>query len=213
MNQSPRIMCAVDLSWRSDNAFDHALTLAQSRRASLDLLFAVSDRRPFGWRRRERLAKLAALRRRAVAAGVDMKVAVQHGKPADVIVQQAAAAARSPHWPRVALECPTTEYTEQLKQHAWRQLRRLLPLSQELHGRVQVQVSVGLVVDQIVRNVNEWKPDLVVLGVSRRGRIGRLVRSTTGHALRRLKCPVLAVPARRREARAGDDRRTSAIAA
>jgi nucleotide-binding universal stress UspA family protein len=87
MNEQTRIMCAVDLPWRSEGAFDYALALAESRRAPLDLLFAVSDRHPFGWPARERVAQLAEFRRRASGAGIAMKVAVQHGKPSDVILQ------------------------------------------------------------------------------------------------------------------------------
>ena len=89
MSEQGRIMCAVDLSWRSEGAFDYAVALAKSRRAPLDLLFAVSPRLPFSWRARERVAQLAKLRRLASAADVDMTVTVQHGKPADVILQHA----------------------------------------------------------------------------------------------------------------------------
>ena len=41
MNQHTRIMCAVDLSWRSEGAFNCAVAIAKSRRAPLDVLFAV----------------------------------------------------------------------------------------------------------------------------------------------------------------------------
>ena len=68
---------------------------------------------------------------------------------------------------RPTLEFPFVDYTELLREHATRQLRRLLPLSQELHGRVHPHVSVGLVFDQIVRNANEMAADLVVLGVTK----------------------------------------------
>ena len=48
MHQQPRIMCAVDLSWRSQGALNHAIALAKWWKAPLDVLFAVSDRYPFG---------------------------------------------------------------------------------------------------------------------------------------------------------------------
>jgi nucleotide-binding universal stress UspA family protein len=286
MNEQRPIMCAVDLSWRSERAFNYALTLAKWRRAPLALLCAVPDRYPFGSPARERVVQLAELRRRASAAGVDLNVAVQHGKPADVILHHATSSKGSPQLivlgapsrrgldrfrlpsvahavvhqadrptlvvpgsefaassvnvpfrrvlcaidfspaslsaldeayrilrhdrgtmrllhvvdvaqpavPRLTLEFPAIDYTEQLTQHASRELRRLLPLSQELHGRVHVQVARGPVLDQIVRSAREFRADLVVLGVSRRGRLARLLGSTTGRALRRLNCPVLAVP-------------------
>ena len=271
MNQQARIMCAVDLSWRSEGAFNYAVAIAKARRAPLDVLFAVSDRHPFGWRVRERVAQLADLRRRVSEAGVDMTLTVQHGKPAKVILQHAASSAGSPglivlgaptrggfgrlrlpsvaqavvhqtdrptlivpgsdsvessvnvpfrrvlvpidfspasmsaldeayriirqdgaamrllhvvdiaqqQVPRLTFEFPVVDYTELLRENATRQLRRLLPLSQELHGRVHVHVAVGLVFDQIVRNANEMNADLVVLGVTKRGVLRRMLGSTT----------------------------------
>jgi len=297
MDQQPPIMCAVDLSWRSQGALNHAIALAQARRAPLDVLFAVSDRYPFGWRVRERVGQLAELRQRVAAAGIDMTLTVQHGTPADVILQHATSSSLSPQLlvlgaptrrgfdrfrapsvaravvhqidrptlvvphselvtssvkvpfrrvlcaidfppaslsaldeayrivrlegatmrllhvvdiaqsavPRLALEFPAADYTEDLRNEAWSQLRRLLPLSQALHGRVHLQVAVGLVQDQIARVANEFDADLVVLGVSRRGRLARLLHSTTGDALRHLHRPVLAVPVRRHESREAAD--------
>jgi len=98
MNERARIMCAVDLSWHSERAFEYALAIAESQRAPLDLLCAVSDRRPSCWRARERVARLAELRRRASEAGLDMSVTVQHGKPADVILRHAESLSGSPQW-------------------------------------------------------------------------------------------------------------------
>jgi nucleotide-binding universal stress UspA family protein len=89
MSEHGRIMCAVDLSWRSEGAFNYGIAVAKSRRAPLNLLFAALPRLPFSWRARERVAQLATLRRLASAADVDMTVTVQHRKPADVILQHA----------------------------------------------------------------------------------------------------------------------------
>ena len=296
MNQQARIMCAVDLTGRSEGAFNYAVAIAKSRRAPLDVVFAVSDRHPFGWRVRERVAQLADLRRRVSESGVDMTLAVQHGKPAEVILQHAASPVGStglivlgapsrrgfarlqlssvaqavvhqtdrpmlivpgsdsvvssanvpfrrvlvaidfspasmsaldeayriirqdstmrllhvvdiaqPPVPRLTFEFPVVDYTELLRKDATRRLRRLLPLSQELHGRVHVHVAVGLVFDQIVRNANEMDADLVVLGVTKRGVLDRLLGSTTGYALGRVGRPVLAVPARQDELLADRD--------
>jgi len=77
MNQRARIMCAVDLSWRSEGAFNYAVAMAKARRVPLDVLFAVSHRHPLGWRVRERVAQLADLRRRVSEAGVDMTLTVK----------------------------------------------------------------------------------------------------------------------------------------
>ena len=46
MSEHGRIMCAVDLSWRSEGAFNYAVALAKSRHAPLDLVFAASPRFP-----------------------------------------------------------------------------------------------------------------------------------------------------------------------
>jgi nucleotide-binding universal stress UspA family protein len=295
MNHRSGIMCAVDLSWRSDAAFNYAVAIAKARHAHVDLLFAISDRHPFDWRVRERVAQLAELRRRVSEAGVDMTLTVQHGRPADTILQHATASRGSPQlvvlgapsrrgldrfWspsvaqavvhhidrptlvvpgsqfdassvnvpfrrvlcavdfspasmsaldeayrlfrsdgdtmrllhvvdvaqpaaPRLALEFPIFDYTEQLKRSASSRLRRLLPPSQELSRRVHVQVAVGLVADQIVQNANEMDADVVVVGVTKRGTLDRLLGSTTSHALARVGRPVLAVPARQGKSLAG----------
>ena len=298
MNEQMRIMCAVDLSRRSEGAFEYAVALAKSRRVQLELLFAVSPRNPFIWRARERVAQLVKLRQRASAAQVDMTVTVQHGKPADVILQRAtsshtgspqlivlgapsrrgiarisspsvaqavvhdidrptlvvpgsevagssvpvpfrrilcaidfSSASMSaldeavrllkeghgtmtllhvvdvvhPAVPRIALEFPAFDHTTLLTEYAGRRLHSLLPVSEELDGRVHTQVAVGLTVDEIVRNAKDLKADLVVLGVRKRGGLARLLGSTTGHALRRTECPVLAVPADNNEWRADAD--------
>lgn len=292
MSTTQTIMCAVDLSWRSESAFNYAVALAKSRRAPLDLLFAVSPRLPSNWRARERVAQLAELRRRASAAGVDMTITVQHGKPADAILQHATLSATGspqlivlgapgrrgvdrfwlpsvaqtvvhqancptvvvpgsafaasnvnvpfrrvlcavdfwpasmsaldealrimdkdggtmrilhvvdlaqPAVPRLVLEFPAIDYTRLLTQYARRRLRTLLPLTQELDGRVHTHVAVGLVIDQIARNATELTADLIVLGVRKQGGLARLFGSTTGRLLRRTECPVLAVPVRKNE--------------
>jgi hypothetical protein len=80
VSKQERIMCAVDFSWRSEGAFNYAVALAKSRRAQLDLLFAVSPRTSLSWRARERIAGPAELHRRASAVDVDMTVTVEHGR-------------------------------------------------------------------------------------------------------------------------------------
>ena len=113
--------------------------------------------------------------------------------------------------PRVALEFSTIDYAEPLTIYARRRLRTVLSLAQDLYGRVHAQVDVGLVVDQIVRNADELKADLVVLGVRKRGRMTRLLGSTTDRVLRRLDCPVLVVPQSESHASApGDEMRFAA---
>jgi nucleotide-binding universal stress UspA family protein len=92
------------------------------------------------------------------------------------------------------LDFASADYTTELAESASLLLQALLPLSPDLYGRVHVQVTAGLVVDEIARAAREMHADLVVIGVTKRGRLARLLASTTGLALRRLECPVLAVP-------------------
>ena len=103
------------------------------------------------------------------------------------------------------MEFPALDYTALLTEHAERRLRTLLPASEELYGRVHTHVAVGVAIDEIVRNAKELNADVIVLGVRKRAGFARLLGSTTGHALRRTECPVLAVPADNNEWRADAD--------
>ena len=89
MDRVTRILTAIDVSDPTRAAFSRALTLARRRDAELTLLHAVGKSQPFGWHAHERLAKLAAFRRSAEAAGVRVHVSVQHGDPAGVILLHA----------------------------------------------------------------------------------------------------------------------------
>ena len=89
MKEVSRVMCAVDLSRPSGAAFRHALAVAKSRKAELNVVFAVPRRVPLNRRARQRVALLADLRRAAAASGVRMTVSVQHGDPARVILLHA----------------------------------------------------------------------------------------------------------------------------
>jgi nucleotide-binding universal stress UspA family protein len=89
VNSVPRILCAIDLSRPSVAAFDYGLAAAKSRGGELDLLFAAPGNRRFSWRAPERTAFLTRHRLSASAAGVPVRVSVQHGNPADVILLHA----------------------------------------------------------------------------------------------------------------------------
>jgi nucleotide-binding universal stress UspA family protein len=84
-----RILCAIDLEKASERAFDRALNLAIISGAKLHLLHATPANVPFSRRATERLQYLTALRERAEAAGVKVRVEEQHGDPARVIVLHA----------------------------------------------------------------------------------------------------------------------------
>jgi nucleotide-binding universal stress UspA family protein len=291
MKQVSRVMCAVDFSRPSGAAFRHALAVAKSRNAELNVVFAVPRRVRFNRRSRQRMALLADLRRAAAADGVHMTVSAQHGDPARVILlhanssnapgvphlivigthgrkgmdrfrlgsvaervlhlapcptlivraskggtddpqtrpfqrilcavdflpaslsaldqairifREGAGALRllhvvggtAPSAPRLAWQLPAADVTHEPSRAAWARLRRLLGPSQDLHERAHIQVSAGRVEHEIARVAALMRADLVVLGVTARGRLARLFGSTTVRLLRAVECPVLVVPQR-----------------
>ena len=86
-----RILCAVDASRPAAAAFEQALAMSARRGAQLVLVHAVSNDRPYSWRAVERVSALAALRERAEAQNVPVRVRVQHGDVAGVILLHARA--------------------------------------------------------------------------------------------------------------------------
>ena len=84
-----KILCAIDLTRASANAFDRALSIAQASKARLYVLHAVATNERFSWRAAERLELLSNLRKRAELAGVPVRVVEQQGDPARVIVLHA----------------------------------------------------------------------------------------------------------------------------
>jgi nucleotide-binding universal stress UspA family protein len=95
VRQISRILCAVDFSLPAQAAFEQALALSRACNAELTIVHAVPKDRPFRWHARERMALTTRLRQEATAAGVRVKVSVQHGDPAGVILLHARA--RRPH--------------------------------------------------------------------------------------------------------------------
>ncbi len=83
------ILCAVDLTKASHNAFDRALSVARVSNARLYVLHAVPVNHPFSWRQSERRELLTSLQRRAEREGVAVRTVEQHGDPARVIVLHA----------------------------------------------------------------------------------------------------------------------------
>ena len=84
-------MTAVDFSEPARAAFDYALGLSRANAAELTVVHAVPTDRSFRWDALQRIALVAALRRAAEAAGVRLKVSVQNGDPAGVILLHARA--------------------------------------------------------------------------------------------------------------------------
>ena len=89
MTTIKKILCAIDLTKASRNAFDRALSVARVSRARLYVLHAVPANMPFSWRATERLELLTKLRKRAEREGVPVRMVEQHGDPASVIVLHA----------------------------------------------------------------------------------------------------------------------------
>lgn len=89
MTTIKKILCAIDLTKASRNAFDRALSIASVSRARLYVLHAVPPNKPYSWRARARLDLLTQLRHRAERGGVLVRVVEQHGDPARTIVLHA----------------------------------------------------------------------------------------------------------------------------
>ena len=285
MIQLSRILCAVDLSRPARAAFARALALSREHNAELTVVHAVPVTESFGLRGRARMTHIAALRHTAEAAGVSLRVSVQHGDPAGVIVLHANARAFDlvivgthqrvgmgrlrggsvaervgqrvtspvlivpaaendggkvtvPSFGRVVcatdfesastaaldmalpiaqkaggrltlvhvtkarytLRSRVPEYHRFLAEDAWRRLQEAIPLEARQSGSVHARVVTGTPSDEIVRIADEAGADLIVLGVTSRGAIGRrLIGSTAARVMQRAGCAVLAVPESRLE--------------
>jgi len=88
-----RILCAVDASPPAAAAFEQALALSAHRDAQLILVHAVSKGQRYSWGAVERVAALAALRERAEALHVSVRVREQQGDTAGIILLHARAQA------------------------------------------------------------------------------------------------------------------------
>jgi len=84
-----KVLCAIDLTKASRNAFDRALSIARVSKARLYVLHAVPANYSFSWRQSERLELLTRLRQRAEREGVPVRTVEQHGDPARTIVLHA----------------------------------------------------------------------------------------------------------------------------
>ena len=89
MTTIKKIVCAIDLTKASRNAFDRALSIARASKARLYIFHAVPAAYPFSRHQRERLELLTSLRERAEREGVAVRTVEQHGDPAPTIVLHA----------------------------------------------------------------------------------------------------------------------------
>ena len=286
MSGSTRILCAVDFSRPAQAAFEHALALSRDRNAELTAVHAIPVSERFNWRARERIAKTAALRSAAEAAGVRLRVAEQHGDPAGVILlhanagrfdlivlgthartgverlragsiaEQVTQRARCPVLivpmpekrradpasfrnivcpvdfthasdaalrqalqlvkgggrltllhvsrglnplgaTRYAYHFSVPEYARRLQQDAWQRMQDAVPVEARTMADVRARVVSGTPATEIARIASEIDADLIVMGVTSRGAIGRrLIGSTAARVIRTAARPVLAVPER-----------------
>jgi nucleotide-binding universal stress UspA family protein len=88
-----RILCAVDASPPAAAAFEQALAMSARHGAQLVIVHAVSKDRAYSWGVIERMAALAVLRERAEALNIPVRVRVQQGDTAGVILLHARAQA------------------------------------------------------------------------------------------------------------------------
>jgi nucleotide-binding universal stress UspA family protein len=80
-----KVLCAIDLTKASHNAFDRALSIARASKARLYILHTVPANHPFSWHQKERVKLLTSLRERAEREGVPVRTVEQHGDPARTI--------------------------------------------------------------------------------------------------------------------------------
>jgi nucleotide-binding universal stress UspA family protein len=86
-----RVLCAVDIDDASRLAFSHAMALARGADAQLLILHAASPQISFNHRAIERIDFLRQLRSRAEVARIDVRVEVQRGDAAEIILLHARA--------------------------------------------------------------------------------------------------------------------------
>ena len=89
MTTIKKVLCVIDLTKASGNAFDRALSIARASNAGLYILHAVPANHPFARHQNQRLELLTRLRERAEHEGVPVRTVEQHGDPARTIVLHA----------------------------------------------------------------------------------------------------------------------------
>ena len=91
MKRLSRVMCAVAIDGRDRHVFAHALALARRNDAKLVVVHAASPEVAFNRGATERVDFLRKLRAMAEGAGVDVRVTVQQGPVAEIILLHARA--------------------------------------------------------------------------------------------------------------------------
>jgi nucleotide-binding universal stress UspA family protein len=95
------------------------------------------------------------------------------------------------------LHVSVPEYARRLHQDVWQRLQDAVPVEARKTADVRARVVAGKTATEIVRIACDIDADLVVMGVTARGAIGRkLIGSTAARVIRSVDRPVLAVPER-----------------
>jgi nucleotide-binding universal stress UspA family protein len=88
-----------------------------------------------------------------------------------------------------------TEYQRHLVRDAWRRIPETIPANAETSRKVHARVVIGDPSIEIARVAAETNADLILMGVTARGAIGRLLfGSTAARVIRTSGRPVLAIP-------------------
>jgi nucleotide-binding universal stress UspA family protein len=146
MKRLSRVLCAVDLGEPGRAAFAQALALARGHDAKMIVVYAVPPTQSFHTGADDRLAYLLTLRAAAEAAGLEVRIDVQHGEASKVILRHARTrqpdlivlsarhgAAMNGDSSGSVVEpvvrgarCPTLVVQEHQKSTPWRRLSRVL---------------------------------------------------------------------------------------
>lgn len=129
----------------------------------------------------------AAVERALAMAGGESRVTVVH-------VVRGVPYERAYRYPHKLME---PEYQRNLARSAWRRMRAIVPFGATTGRKVHARVVTGEPTAQIARIADEVDADLILVGVTARGPIGRwLMGSTAARMIRSAGRPVLAIPQR-----------------
>ncbi len=99
------------------------------------------------------------------------------------------------HSHRYAYHLMEPEYQRNLARMAWRRMGSIVPAGAAKGRKVHTRVVTGEPTAEIARVAAEVDADLILVGVTARGPIGRLIMgSTAARVIRTAERPVLAVP-------------------
>jgi nucleotide-binding universal stress UspA family protein len=287
MTELSRVLCAVDFSETAQVAFTRALALCAEQGAHLTVVSAVPLDQRFGARGRDRMNARSRLEASAERKGVRLRVRVQQGEPAGIIVLHANAkpfdllvigSHRRTGWERFRLgsvaehviqraACPvlvvaapaqgkrgstagtfrsivcamdftrastaalansfsivnrtgsrltlvhvlqaltssstsrfardfvTPENRHRLIEDARRRMEAAVPADARESTTIQTRVATGNPSDAIARVATTVSADLVIMGVTARGALGRrIIGSTAARVMGRTGSAILAVP-------------------